>query len=149
MNGSVLLDSTVAIDHLRNRNAQLAGHLQSGCTLFLPLTALGELYAGAERSAQPAKTHAVVSTLLQSVSVLYCDEITATHYGRIYAQLARAGTPIPQNDIWIAALAMEHNLPLATRDAHFKHVQNLALAHWLSPVKSLASCGWVPHFTRQ
>ena len=130
MNGSVLLDSNVAIDHLRNRNGQLVGHLQSGGSLFLPLTALGELYAGVERSSQPAKTLAGLTTLLRSVSLLYPDEVTAAHYGRIYAELARAGTPIPQNDIWIAALAREHGMPLATRDSHFGQVYGLTVFSW-------------------
>jgi tRNA(fMet)-specific endonuclease VapC len=62
--------------------------------------------------------------------VLLPDEATPELYGRISAQLAQAGTPIPQNDIWIAALALQSDLPLATRDAHFSHVTGLQLLHW-------------------
>jgi predicted nucleic acid-binding protein len=50
---------------------------------------------------------------------------TAEHYARLFVQLKRAGTPIPDNDIWIAALALEHDLLLITRNRHFEHVPQL------------------------
>lgn len=50
--------------------------------------------------------------------------------GRLRAQLAKAGTPIPENDIWIASLALEHQLPLAARDAHFDLVIGLQVLKW-------------------
>ena len=58
--------------------------------------------------------------LLAAAVVLVPTESTAVLYGAIHAELAMAGTPIPQNDIWIAAVAREHELPLVTRDAHFR-----------------------------
>jgi len=64
------------------------------------------------------------------VDVLLPDESTPELYGRISAQLAQAGTPIPQNDIWIAAIALQSGLPLATCDAHFRQVTGLQLLHW-------------------
>jgi predicted nucleic acid-binding protein len=57
-------------------------------------------------------------------SALYIPQ-TAHHGGRINAQLHKAGKTIPQNDIWIAAVALEHNLPVATRDEHFEYVEGL------------------------
>jgi predicted nucleic acid-binding protein len=58
------------------------------------------------------------------------DESTADQYGRVQAELARSGTPIPQNDAWIAALARQHHLPIATRDAHFSRVAGLTALPW-------------------
>ena len=55
---------------------------------------------------------------------------TPETYGRISAQLAKAGTPIPQNDIWIAALALQFDLPLATSDSHFEYVPGLEVLLW-------------------
>jgi predicted nucleic acid-binding protein len=52
------------------------------------------------------------------------DKETSVFYGQIAAGLARAGTPIPQNDIWIAALARQSGLPVATTDDHFDRVTN-------------------------
>jgi tRNA(fMet)-specific endonuclease VapC len=65
------------------------------------------------------------------VVVLVPDESTPEIYGRISAQLAQSGTPIPQNDIWIAALALQSGLPLATADSHFRNVAGLTVLLWL------------------
>jgi tRNA(fMet)-specific endonuclease VapC len=60
------------------------------------------------------------------VRVLFADEQTTFHYARIFRQLREQGTPIPTNDIWIAALVQQHNLPLYSRDAHFDALPQLA-----------------------
>jgi predicted nucleic acid-binding protein len=64
------------------------------------------------------------------VDLLFPSETTTREYGRIKAELARAGAPIPENDVWIAALAIEHGLPLATCDAHFSRVSGLTVLDW-------------------
>jgi len=61
---------------------------------------------------------------------LICDIETATHYARIKNDLRLKGKPIPENDIWIAALALQHGLILATRDAHFGEVDGLTVVRW-------------------
>ena len=126
---SVLLDTSVVIRHFRDGNA-LASHLAAFEELYLPQTALAELYAGAFRSARPEKNLQQIERFLEAVDVLPPDESTPELYGRISAQLAQAGTPIPQNDIWIAAIALQSGLPLATCDAHFGHVTGLQLLQW-------------------
>jgi len=130
VSGSILLDTTIAIDHLRNGNKQLVAHLQAGGLAYLPVIALGELCAGVERSPVPSKTLAEVWHLKASVTLLYADDVTAANYGKIYGQLSRAGTPIPQNDIWIAAFALEYQMPLATKDPHFGRVDGLVVLAW-------------------
>jgi predicted nucleic acid-binding protein len=65
-----------------------------------------------------------------AVDVLLPDESTPELYGRISAQLAQAGTSIPQNDIWIAAIALQSDLPMATADRHFQHVIGLTVLLW-------------------
>ena len=60
-----------------------------------------------------------------TVGVLQPGRETAEQYARVFVQLKRAGTPIPDNDLWIAALALEHNLLLITRDKHFQHIPQL------------------------
>jgi tRNA(fMet)-specific endonuclease VapC len=86
---------------------------------------LGELYCGAYLSGNPTRTLFEIRNFLSAVNLLSPEEATAEHYGRIRAQLAKGGTPIPENDIWIAALAMEHQLPLAARDVHFDRIIGL------------------------
>jgi len=129
MNGNVLLDTTVVVAHLRG-DAALTARLQQADALYLPLTALGELYYGAYRSRNTAKHLAQIREFLKGVVVLQPAEATANSYGQIKAELAQAGTPIPQNDIWIAALAKEYQLPLAARDEHFQSVAGLNLLAW-------------------
>jgi tRNA(fMet)-specific endonuclease VapC len=126
---SVLLDTSVVIRHFRDGNA-LASHLAAFEELYLPQPALAELYAGAFRSTRPEKNLQQIERFLEAVDVLLPDESTPELYGRISAQLAQAGTPIPQNDIWIAAIALQSDLPLATRDTHFRHIVGLQLLHW-------------------
>lgn len=129
MNGNVLLDTTIVVAHLRG-DAALTAKLQQANALYLPLTALGELYYGAYRSKNPTKGLAQIREFLKAVIVLHPGETTADNYGQIKAALAQAGTPIPQNDIWIAALAKEYQLSLAARDDHFKLVPGLNLLAW-------------------
>jgi tRNA(fMet)-specific endonuclease VapC len=62
--------------------------------------------------------------------LLLPDERTAERYGDLKAELARLGKPVPDNDLWIAAIARQYDLPLATRDTHFTHVPGLQTAAW-------------------
>jgi predicted nucleic acid-binding protein len=62
------------------------------------------------------------------VEVQYPDEQTTHHYASIFAQLRRQGTPIPTNDIWIAALVLQHDLVLLTDDTHFSNIPQIARA---------------------
>ena len=65
------------------------------------------------------------------LSVFEIGEMTAEHYSNIFLQLKKSGKPIPTNDIWIAASAMENGMPLATFDKHFSNIQGLLLVPWL------------------
>jgi tRNA(fMet)-specific endonuclease VapC len=128
--GSVLLDTTIVIDHLRARSPALGERLSQTTTLYLPVTALGELLYGAYKSAFKTKALAQIENFSQLCAILGVDQHTAGYYGRLSEELSRLGKLIPQNDIWIAAIALEHNLPLATRDQHFSSVPGLTLIDW-------------------
>jgi tRNA(fMet)-specific endonuclease VapC len=125
--GSILLDTTIVIDHLRGNSPGLAENFEETAILYLPVTALGELIYGAHKSAFTTKGLAQIEDFLQLCAILGVGERTARHYGRLSAELALIGKPIPQNDLWIAAIAIEHNLPLATHDQHFSFVPGLTL----------------------
>jgi tRNA(fMet)-specific endonuclease VapC len=128
--GSVLLDTTVVVDHLRGKSPELDRRLKQTITLYLPVTALGELLYGAYRSAFEARSLKQIENFIQLCAILGPDQRTAYYYGRVHADLVRLGRPIPQNDIWIAAIALEHNLPLAARDRHFSFVPGLTVLNW-------------------
>jgi tRNA(fMet)-specific endonuclease VapC len=91
---------------------------------------LGELYFGARKSSRVAANLARIHTFKNRTTVLVCDEDTADEFGKIRELLQRKGKPIPENDIWIAAIAMQHGLTLVTRDEHFREVDGLTVERW-------------------
>lgn len=128
MPGRLLLDTTAAITlfaaekTVRDRIAE--------ADVFVSSTVLGELYYGALKSGR-ARDHIVrVEEFAASVGVLPCDAVTARHYGQIKDRLRAKDRPIPENDIGIAAVAMQHSLPVATRDERFKEVGGLLVEYW-------------------
>jgi tRNA(fMet)-specific endonuclease VapC len=96
-------------------------------SVLLPFVVLAELRAGFALGRRGAENERVLRLFLlkPGVSVLYADEQTTHHYAAVFRQLRRQGTPIPTNDIWIAALALQHNVWLHDRDAHFDSLPQL------------------------
>jgi tRNA(fMet)-specific endonuclease VapC len=125
----ILLDTSVVVAHLRGR-IDLQSLAAADEPLFLPLVALGELYRGVLKSARPEFNRAKVDEFLEIAAVLSPDVATADIYARIAQALEVKGTPIPENDIWIAAVALECEMPLATRDDHFRQVDKLDILWW-------------------
>lgn len=117
------------VAHLRGVTT-VSQRLAETQTRYLPTVALGELHYGGHRSARPDENLRLLERWLRIVVLLAVTPATAGHYGRSKDQLARAGTPIPENDLWIAAVALEHGLPVATCDAHFSHVPGLVVLDW-------------------
>ena len=101
--------------------------MQLADRILLPFPVLAELRAGFACGLFPARNERTLSLFLDRsrISVLFSDEQTTFHYGRIYAQLRSQGTPIPTNDLWIAAIVVQHGLTLCTRDRHFRHLPQI------------------------
>jgi tRNA(fMet)-specific endonuclease VapC len=95
--------------------------------VWLPFIVVGELRAGFAVGSQGTRNEAVLRRFLlkPGVGILHADEQTTHHYANIYRQLRKQGTPIPTNDMWIAALVLEHSLVLCARDAHFDALPQL------------------------
>lgn len=127
--GSVLLDTSVIIAHFRG-DAEVTGRLSAAHALYVPWVVIGELHYGARRSRRPEHEFAVISEFLKSVVPVFPDQSTGAWYGELKAELAAAGTPIPENDIWIATIARQFDLTLATRDSHFSAVSRLETLAW-------------------
>jgi tRNA(fMet)-specific endonuclease VapC len=128
-NKAYALDTNIIIDLFKGNRA-IADKIDQAKTIYLPAPALGELYFGAENSERKQHHLQQINMLLQLVQVLSISEQTAEIYGSIKTHLKRQGKPIPENDIWIAALAKEHSLPVVTRDNHFKHIPDLKTIEW-------------------
>jgi tRNA(fMet)-specific endonuclease VapC len=122
----VALDTNRLTDLFRG-DAELADRLGQCDEVWIPLIVLAEMKAGFLGGSQQSRNEAVLRAFLAkpTVGILLPARETAEHYGRLFVQLKRAGTPIPDNDLWIAALALEHDLQLITRDEHFEQVPQL------------------------
>ena len=129
MHGKYLLDTSAAIRVL-NDPRFLAARPDDTSETFLCLTVLGELLFGAANSMRPGANRNRVLELLRQCPLVDQDFYTAAHYGEIKASLRKRGRPIPDNDLWIAACALQYGLILATRDRHFDHVDGLNTETW-------------------
>jgi tRNA(fMet)-specific endonuclease VapC len=101
--------------------------LEEAETVVLPFVVLGELRAGFAYGRRQIENERVLRRFLlkDGVRVLFADEQTTHHYASVFRQLRRQGTPIPTNDMWLAALVLQHNLALHARDNHFDHLPQL------------------------
>lgn len=129
MSGSVLLDTNIVIGLFSGDPAILASLSQTD-RILIPSIVLGELYFGAYKSAHGDQNIRRIDELVQTSAVLVCDAATAVHYGRIKKTLRERGRPLPENDIWIAALAHQHNLTVVSRDQHFREIETLSTEAW-------------------
>lgn len=126
MSGRYLLDTNIVIDLFAEEQNVIA-FLEEAQEVFLPVIVLGEMYFGALRSQRVKENiHRLTAFAEQSV-VLDCDAKVARRYGEVKNMLRKRGRPIPENDIWIAAIALENNLTLVSRDDHFLEVDGLKL----------------------
>ena len=91
---------------------------------------MGELYYGERKSGRAAANVQRVDELAAQNAVLNCDLETAQHYAIIREALRAKGRSLPENDLWIAALALQHNLILVSRDAHFDEIEGLNVVAW-------------------
>ena len=82
------------------------------------------------KSSRPKANTARIENFAENNAILQCGIATSREYGRIKQQLLQKGQPIPENDIWIAALAIEHGITLVTRDEHFKKIDELKRTVW-------------------
>ena len=95
--------------------------------VMLPFVVLGELRAGFAYGRRAAENERVLRRFLlkEGVHALFADDQTTHHYAAVFRQLRKQGTPIPTNDMWLAALVLQHNLALHARDRHFDHLPQL------------------------
>ena len=117
---SALADGDTSLEPILHRASQLA----------IPVIVLGEFRYGISQSRYRAQYDQWLSEYMRAFRVLGIDESTTTFYAKLRAELRRAGTPIPANDVWIAALCRQHSLPLISRDRHFDAVPGITRVKW-------------------
>ena len=127
--GRYLFDTNIVIA-LFAGDVYIISRLHEAVQIFISANVLGELYFGAQKSQHQKKNISRIRQFAQSVILLKCDSETALLYGQIKNSLKQIGNPIPENDIWIAATAMQHKLILITRDSHFSNIKDLEIQKW-------------------
>jgi tRNA(fMet)-specific endonuclease VapC len=122
----LLLDTNRYSDLVANVG-EVTSRVERAEEVWLTVISLGELRAGFALGTRRAQNEACLTQVLtlQGVGLLVPDSDTSRFYAEIVASLRRSGTPIPTNDAWIAALAIQHNLELDSRDEHFRRVTGL------------------------
>ena len=111
-------------------DANLLATLATVSEFFVPAIVVGELFYGARHSTQVDDNMQQIIAFCDSVTILPCDQGTADQYGRLKNELRTQGRPIPENDVWIAAIACQHELPLLSRDEHFDHIPGIIRNDW-------------------
>ena len=129
MSGRYLLDTNIAVQVLNNQ-LDLEAQRDRKIQLFVSLTVVGELCFGAANSGRPESNKQRIEGFLSVCPMISQDLRTAELYGDIKAELRKKGRPIPENDVWIAACALQHGLILVTRDRHFDQIDGLQAEAW-------------------
>lgn len=129
MSGKHLLDTNIVIA-LFAGEPSVRRHFDRASSVFLSSVVIGELYYGACASGRKAANLQRVHDFVIVSDVLVCDAQTARHYGDVKYGLRQKGSPIPENDMWIATLALQHGLIVVSRDAHFDEVTGLSREVW-------------------
>lgn len=124
-----LLDTNIVIE-VFDGNKDIADKINKLSEFYISSIVLGELYIGINRVTNKAKHLKKLHDFLQLCTVLNVDSTTAIHYGEIIAALYKKGKPLPINDVWIAAISLQHDLTLVTRDKHFNEINNLKIKNW-------------------
>ncbi len=125
----MILD-TNAVSDLFSGDERLALVLGNTRRHHLPSVVVGEYRYGLLGSSKQQVLVEMLEVLLGASILLPVDGSTAKHYALVRDQLKRNGTPIPENDVWIAALARQHDQPVVTRDVHFDAVEGLRRLSW-------------------
>ncbi|MBX9572367.1 MAG: type II toxin-antitoxin system VapC family toxin [Candidatus Obscuribacterales bacterium] len=125
----IALDTNRYVDFMKNDLATSA-LIRRASEIYMPLIVLAELRAGFAYGSKAKENEQRLVRFLNSarVQVLCPDEGTTFVYAQLYAQLKKQGTPIPSNDLWVAALVVQHDLILCARDKHFDFLPQIPRA---------------------
>ncbi len=125
----MILD-TNALSALFKKERGLGDLLKKADQLYIPVIVIGEYLFGLTASSKAKELKDMLEDLLTGTRILPVTARTAGCYADIRGKLKKAGTPIPENDIWIAALVKEHGQPLLSRDLHFDSVEGINRLEW-------------------
>jgi tRNA(fMet)-specific endonuclease VapC len=129
MSGRYLLDTNIIIALFASEES-IINNLAQVDEVFVPSIAIGELHYGARKSGRVQTNLERIEDFVANSAIVECDANTARLYGNVKNDLRLKGRPLPENDIWIASLALQFDLILVTRDAHFQEIDSLKTVLW-------------------
>ena len=122
----IALDTNVAIA-LLNNDKKVIERLNKFDSICLPVTVCGELIFGAKNSGLSEKNENKYLAFIESCELLDINMLVAEKYAEVRLQLKKAGTPIPENDIRIAATCLVNSISIFTLDKHFKYITDVTV----------------------
>ena len=129
VNGKLAVDTNAVIAY-REAIPEVYTLIDSTVSIFLPAIVLGELLYGANNSAKPEKNERDIILFANNSILMSIDEAVAIRYAKVRYDLKKKGNPIPENDIWIAALCLGQNVPLLSNDGQFDKIDGLKVINW-------------------
>ncbi len=129
----ILLDTDICIHILRGNNKVIEERRKYPDQVAVSFITLAELYYGAEKSANPLKNRSLIEQFLLTLAVIHSDNQIMQRFGKLKAELEGLSKPLADADLLIAATALEKcNLLVTGNVKHFKRIEKLALANWVS-----------------
>jgi tRNA(fMet)-specific endonuclease VapC len=125
----VILD-TNGLSAVADGDASLIPILRRATEIAVPVIVLGEYRYGVRQSRECQRYEQWLMDSLPNYRILDVDQETTTYYATLRTELKKAGTPIPANDVWVAALCRQYRLPILSRDRHFDIVAGLRRIDW-------------------
>jgi tRNA(fMet)-specific endonuclease VapC len=125
-----LILDTNALSAFADGDTSVRRELIRSSEMLLPSIVLGEFRFGIYQSKHRNDYEQWLNEVIFFARLLIVDAETSAHYAEIRLQLKKAGSPIPSNDVWIAALCRQHNFPILSRDKHFDRVEGIVRCGW-------------------
>jgi tRNA(fMet)-specific endonuclease VapC len=125
----VILD-TNGLSAVADGDASLRPILRQATEIAIPVIVLGEYRYGVRQSRERKRYEQWLMDSLPNYRILDVDQGTTIYYATLRTELKKAGTPIPANDVWVAALCRQYRLPILSRDRHFDIVAGLRRIDW-------------------
>lgn len=125
-----MIIDTNALTAIADHQPGIDAALEQAREAAIPVIVLGEYGFGIAQSARQSRHERWLKESLPLFRVLHITEETAGYYAGLSLELRRAGTPIPSNDLWIAALCRQHDFPVLSKDRHFDRVKGLRRVEW-------------------
>jgi len=120
------IDTNIAINILNGEKSTISKVFQY-YPIYLPIIVVGELLFGAKNSSKSKKNIKKYTDFINECLILNTTKSIAENYSEIRIQLKKSGKPIPENDLWIAAICKSYELPLMTTDKHFQFIDDISI----------------------